>query len=142
LIFPPENVNLLAQSLCERSGLMSKKILIADDEEDVKIVIQLILESKGYEIATAFDGLDAIDKARSEKPDLILLDIMMPIIDGFEVCRTLKADPATKHIPIVLISAAAQSESKRKGMAAGAADYIVKPFEPEHLNRVLDGILT
>jgi len=120
---------------------MAKKILIADDEEDVKFVIQLFLESKGYEIVTAFDGLDAIDKARAEKPDLILLDIMMPLIDGFEVCRKLKADKDTAGIPIVMISAASQTESKKKGLEAGASDYIVKPFEPDHLHKVLDGLL-
>lgn len=121
---------------------MAKKILIADDEEDIKIVVQLYLESKGYEIVTAFDGLDAVDKAKSEMPDLILLDIMMPIIDGFEVCRRLKADPATAHIPVVMLSAASQTESKKRGLSAGAADYIVKPFEPEHLHKILSGLLS
>ncbi len=120
---------------------MAKKILIADDEEDVKIIIQLFLESKGFEIITAFDGLDAIDKARSESPDLILLDVMMPIIDGFEVCRRLKADPKTAPIPIVMLSAASQTESKKRGFDAGATDYIVKPFEPDHLHHVLEGLL-
>src|SRR2546428_416636 len=68
---------------------MPKKILLADDEEDVKVVLKMFLENRGYSVSTAFDGLDTIDKARKEKPDLILLDIMMPVIDGFEVCRGL-----------------------------------------------------
>jgi CheY-like chemotaxis protein len=74
---------------------MAKKILVADDEDDVKVVVQLFLESKGFEIVTAYDGLDALDKARKERPDLILLDVMMPVLDGFDVCKKLKADPKT-----------------------------------------------
>ena len=120
---------------------MSKKILIADDEEDVKVIVQLFLESKGYEIVTAFDGLDALDKIKEEKPDLILLDIMMPILDGFEVCRKLKADPDTAGIPVVMLSASTHSESKQRGLDAGAVDYIIKPFEPEHLEKVVSGYL-
>ena len=120
---------------------MAKKILIADDEEDVKVVIQLFLESKGYEISTAFDGLDTIDRVKEEKPDLIILDIMMPIIDGFEVCKRLKADPESADIPIVMLSAASESESRQKGIDAGAVDYIVKPFEPDQLESVIRGIL-
>lgn len=120
---------------------MARKILIADDEEDVKIVIRLFLESKGYEVETAYDGLDAIDKVKTWKPELILLDVMMPLIDGFEVCRRLKDDPATAAIPIVMVSAASQTESKKRGLSAGAADYIVKPFEPEELHDVIARLL-
>lgn len=120
---------------------MAKKILIADDEEDVKIVVQLFLESKGYEIVTAFDGLDALERAKEEKPDLIILDIMMPILDGFEVCKKLKADPELTAIPVVMLSASSHSESKQRGLDAGAVDYLIKPFEPEQLDRVIKGIL-
>lgn len=120
---------------------MSKKILIADDEEDVKVVVQLYLESKGYEIVTAFDGLDAIDKAREEKPDLILLDIMMPVLDGFAVCKKLKADPDTAGIPVIMLSASSHSESKQKGLDAGAINYIIKPFVPENLEKIVSETL-
>lgn len=120
---------------------MAKKILIADDEEDVKLIVQLFLESKGYEIVTAFDGLDAIDKVKAEKPDLILLDLMMPLIDGFEVCRRLRDNAETANIPIVMLSAASQTESKQRAIEAGAVDYIVKPFEPDHLQSVVKDIL-
>ena len=120
---------------------MAKKILIADDEEDVKVVVQLFLESKGYEIVTAFDGLDALQKAKDEKPDMILLDIMMPLIDGFEVCRKLKEDPETAEIPVIMLSASSHAESKQKGLDVGAIDYIVKPFVPENLENVVRGIL-
>lgn len=114
-----------------------KKILIADDEEDVKTVVQLFLEAKGYTIVTAYDGLDAIDKAKSELPDLILLDIMMPVIDGYQVLQRLKADPTTAAIPIVMLSAASQTESKSRALSAGAIDYIVKPFDGEDLEQIV-----
>lgn len=120
---------------------MAKKILIADDEEDVKVIVQLFLEAKGYEIITAYDGLDALEKIKSEKPDLILLDIMMPVIDGFEVCSRIKADPETASIPVVMLSASAHSESKQRGFDAGAVDYIIKPFVPENLESIVRGIL-
>ena len=116
---------------------MGKKILLADDEDDIKIILKMFLETKGYTVCTAFDGLDAIDQARSEKPDAILLDIMMPLIDGFEVCKKLKADPTTAQIPVIMLSAASHSESVQKGLDAGAADYLVKPFEPEQLEEIL-----
>jgi two-component system alkaline phosphatase synthesis response regulator PhoP len=120
---------------------MAKKILIADDEEDVKAVVQLFLESKGYLTVTAFDGLDAIERAKEEHPDLIILDIMMPIIDGFEVCKKLKADPSLAKIPVIMLSASSHSESKQRGLEAGAVDYLIKPFEPEQLERVIKNIL-
>lgn len=120
---------------------MPYKILLADDEEDIKTVMRLFLEEKGYDIITAFDGLDAIDVTRTEKPDLILLDIMMPVINGFEVCQKLKADVATANIPIVMLSAAAHADSVKKGLDAGAVDYLVKPFDPEKLEEVIQRIL-
>ena len=116
---------------------MATKILLADDEDDVKVVLKLFLEARGYDVVTAYDGLDAISKVQSEKPDVILLDVMMPLIDGFEVCKKLKADPTTAHIPVVMLSAASHAESVKKGLDAGAVDYLVKPFEPEDLEKLL-----
>lgn len=120
---------------------MAKKILIADDEEDIKVVVQVFLESKGFEIVTAFDGLDALDQAKKEKPDLIILDVMMPIIDGFEVCAKLKADPELAAIPVVMLSASSHAESRQRGLDAGAVEYLIKPFEPEQLETLIGGIL-
>ena len=120
---------------------MPYKILLADDEEDIKTVMRLFLEEKGYEIVTAFDGLDAIDITRREQPDLILLDIMMPVINGYEVCQKLKADASTANIPIVMLSAAAHADSVKKGLDAGAVDYLVKPFDPEKLEEVIQHVL-
>lgn len=118
-----------------------KKILLADDEEDIKSIVTLFLQSRGYEVITAYDGLAALDMAKTEQPDLILLDVMMPVVNGFEVCTRLKADEATRHIPIVMLSAMAQSETVDKGLSAGAADYIVKPFDPPHLEAVVQRVL-
>ena len=118
-----------------------KKILLADDEEDIKTVIKLYLESKGYDVVTSYDGLDTLDKVKAEKPDLILLDIMMPVINGFEVCKQLKADENTSHIPIVMLSAASQADSVERAIEAGALDYIVKPFEPPRIEAILKKIL-
>jgi len=118
-----------------------KKILLADDEEDIKTVIKLYLESKGYDVVTSYDGLDTLDKVKAEKPDLILLDIMMPVINGFEVCKQLKADENTSHIPIVMLSAASHSDSVEQAMKAGAVDYIMKPFEPPRIEAILKKIL-
>lgn len=118
-----------------------KKILLADDEEDIKTVIKLYLESKGYDVVTSYDGLDTLDKVKAEKPDLILLDIMMPVINGFEVCKQLKADENTSHIPIVMLSAASHSDSVEQAIDAGAVDYIMKPFEPPRIEAILKKIL-
>ena len=118
-----------------------RKILLADDEEDIKVIVQLYLENNGYEVITAFDGLDAVEKTKEMKPDLILMDIMMPIIDGVEVTRQLKSLEETKDIPVVMLTAAAQSAMVERAIKAGAADYISKPFDPEHLKSVIEEIL-
>ena len=117
---------------------MALKIMLADDEEDIKTVVRLYLEGKGYDVVTAYDGLDSIEVAHSEKPDLIFLDVMMPVINGYEVCRKLKADPETAGIPIVMLSAAAHADSVQKGLDAGAVDYLVKPFDPATLDGAIE----
>ena len=99
--------------------------------------MSLYLTAKGFEVITAYDGLDALEKVKSEKPDLILLDVMMPVMNGFEVCQKLKSDPESMDIPIIMLSAAAQSDTITKSIEMGAKDYIVKPFEPEKLDKML-----
>jgi len=113
--------------------MAGKCILLADDEEDIKTVVSMLLESLGYEVVTAFDGLDTMEKAESEKPDLILLDIMMPVLDGFEVLKRLKANKRTAGIPILMLSAAAHTDTISRALSLGAKDYVVKPFDPEKL---------
>jgi len=115
----------------------TKTILLADDEEDIKVVVRLYLESKGYNIVTAFDGLDAIEQVKREKPDLILLDVMMPVMNGYEVAARVRADEASKSIPIVMLSAATHEEAVKKALEAGANDYLMKPFDPVVLEETI-----
>jgi CheY-like chemotaxis protein len=116
-------------------------VLVADDEEDIKVVLRMFLEAVGYEVITAFDGLDALEQIKSTKPDVVLMDIMMPVIDGIEVVRQMKATPGIRDIPVVMLTAAAQSDMVERAIQAGAADYIVKPFEPEAVQRAIEKVL-
>ena len=123
---------------------MSEKkplILVADDEEDIKSVLEMFLDVAGYDVVSAYDGLDAIEKIKESKPDLVLMDIMMPLIDGIEVVRQMKADDSIKHIPVVMLTAASKSDMVDKAMKAGAHDYIQKPFEPEQVQSLIEKIL-
>ena len=110
-----------------------KKILVADDRPEVVELVRVTLEGEDYQIVDASDGQEILKRVRLEKPDLILLDVVMPKMDGFEVCRRLKKDPDIKEIPIILLTAQAQEEDKEKGRKVGARDYITKPFSPSAL---------
>lgn len=105
-----------------------KKILVIDDLPENVFMLQDKLEHEGYEVLTAYDGFTGIDKAKNILPDLILLDVMMPDITGFEVCHILVNDPLTKDIPIILVTAKSGAEDTKEGLEAGAFDYIKKPF--------------
>jgi DNA-binding response OmpR family regulator len=113
--------------------MSSKKILIVDDEVQLVEMVKLRLEANGYSVITACDGQEGLDKARIEKPDLIILDLMLPKIDGYKVCRMLKFDEKYKNIPIILFTARAQQEDEKLGKEVGADAYITKPFEPQVL---------
>jgi DNA-binding response OmpR family regulator len=108
-------------------------ILIADDDEDILELVRLRLARCGYATVLARDGAEAVAAARERKPDLALLDVAMPALDGYEVTAILKGEPATKDIPIVLLTARAQTGDVAKGLEAGADDYITKPFSPQEL---------
>lgn len=105
-----------------------KKILVIDDLPENVFMLQDRLEHEGYEVITAYNGSTGIEKALSELPDLILLDVMMPDITGIEVCRRLVNDPTTKDIPIILVTAKSGADDTKEGLEAGAFDYIKKPF--------------
>jgi len=105
-----------------------KKILVIDDLPENVFILQDRLANEGYEVIVAYDGISGIEKAYTHLPDLILLDVMMPDITGFEVCKILVNDEKTKHIPIILVTAKAGSEDTKEGLEAGAFDYIKKPF--------------
>ncbi|MFZ6032288.1 MAG: response regulator transcription factor [Melioribacter sp.] len=110
-----------------------KKILVIDDYPDNVFLLQDRLEQEGFEVIKAYDGNMGIKKAIEEKPDLILLDIMMPGISGYEVCKTLTNNEETKQIPIILLTALTEAENLKEGLQAGAFDYIKKPFNRTEL---------
>ena len=109
------------------------KIMVVDDEPDIVKLVKISLEMANFEVVEAFGGQEALDKVQAAQPDLILLDIMMPDINGFQVCEKIKADPATKHIPVILLTAKGQRGDAEQGLNAGADDYIIKPFDPYEL---------
>jgi DNA-binding response OmpR family regulator len=112
---------------------MGKKILLVDDENNIVTILEARLMANGYDVVTASDGQEGLAKARSEKPDLIILDIMLPKLDGYKVCRMLKFDDQYKHIPIILFSARTQDSDLETGKQQGADAYITKPFQPDAL---------
>lgn len=110
-----------------------KRILLVEDEKNIVRVVTYNLEREGYQVSTAKDGEEALEKARRESPDLILLDLMLPKMDGLEVCRQLKAQPKTAHLPIIMLTAKTQEADRIVGLEMGADDYIPKPFSPREL---------
>lgn len=115
-----------------------KKILIIDDERELAEVLQSRLEAADYEVDLARDGEEGLAKVQNGRPDLILLDVMMPKWNGFQVCRKLKSDEATRKIPVVLLTAKAQESDKFWGTECGADAYITKPFQPEGLLKKIE----
>ena len=110
-----------------------KRILLVDDEEDLRKMLAFRLEAVDYEVLQAVDGQEGLNKARADKPDLIILDLMLPKLDGFKVCRMLKFDEKYKHIPVIMFTARAQKNDEELGKEMGADAYITKPFEPKAL---------
>jgi CheY-like chemotaxis protein len=109
------------------------KILVVDDEPDVVMLIATTLRGEGFDVIPAYDGLEALDKAALEKPDLIILDIMMPMMSGYEVCQQLKSDPASQHIPVVCLSSAHTPDARAQSLHVGAVTLLTKPFLPNEL---------
>lgn len=110
-----------------------KRVLIAEDERDIRELVDFALRYSGYEVLTARDGEEAFDLILKEKPDLVLLDVRMPRMSGFEVCRRMKNGQATRNIPVIFLSAKTQDTEIQAGLDAGAEAYIVKPFSTDHL---------
>jgi len=108
---------------------LAKKILVVDDEVELAKAMTIRLTTTGYEVSVAHDGEEALKKARQEKPDLIILDLMLPKIDGYKVCRLLKFDQKYREIPIIMVTARVEEEDKRLGMETGADEYVTKPFD-------------
>ncbi len=114
-------------------GVKGPTILVVDDDPVIQKLLSVNFEMEGYQVITASDGVEGLERVGTNTPDLVLLDVMMPRMDGLEVARRLKADPSTKAIPIVLLSAKAQSIDVQGGLDAGADDYVTKPFDPLEL---------
>jgi len=109
--------------------LISKKVLIVEDNPSVLRATSYILEKEGYEVLTAQNGLEGLKKAKENSPDLLILDVMLPGIDGFEICHRLRGEPQTANLPIVMFSAKGQESDKAMGMKMGADDYLTKPVD-------------
>lgn len=120
---------------------MAKKILIADDDPIIIKLLQVNLELDGYDVVTAEDGAEAVEKAAEFKPDLVILDIMMPRMDGWAALQELKGQPETATVPVIFLSAKAQQDDVRRGYDAGAAEYLTKPFDPSELLSIIEQIL-
>lgn len=121
--------------------MAKERILVVDDEPDIVKMLTLRLKSKGYEVIAAFDGLEALDKARNEKPDLIILDLRLPKMDGYQVCRLLKFDKKYGSIPVVMLTAKTQEVDKTTGYETGADAYVTKPFDAQSLMATIEKFL-
>jgi two-component system alkaline phosphatase synthesis response regulator PhoP len=122
------------------------RILIVDDDPDIVESVTMVLQKKSHEVIQAYGGIEGLEKAKKEKPDAIILDVMMPDKDGYAVCKELKADPAYKSIPILLLTAVVSkipttSYTHRMGMETEADDYVDKPVEPSELVRLVERLL-
>jgi two-component system response regulator MtrA len=117
------------------------RILVADDDEDIRMLVVMRLQHSGHDVAQAGDGASAVESCRQDAPDLVVLDLMMPGMNGLDACRTIRSDPALAKTPVILLTARAQSSDVEAGLAAGADDYITKPFSPRDLAERVDALL-
>jgi DNA-binding response OmpR family regulator len=120
--------------------MMKKKILVVDDEDDILHFLDLVLSEKGYRVETAANGHEALTRAQLEPPDLVLLDIMMPQMDGWEVLKLLRVDEATAQVPVAMLSARTEARDRVQGLQEGAIDYICKPFSLSELIGKIEAI--
>jgi two-component system alkaline phosphatase synthesis response regulator PhoP len=134
----PEN---MIKDLLEELSDTRQKILIVDDELDALTALKRALEADNYNVVEASDGLSAIEKVKTEKPDVVLLDLMMPEMDGIEACKHLKSDPMYKHIPIIMLTAKGEIDNKIEGIEMGADDYVTKPFNLHELKARIKMVL-
>lgn len=121
---------------------MASKILIADDEQNIVISLEFLMKREGFNVSIAQDGEEAINKIRAEMPDLVLLDVMMPKRNGFEVCQEVKADPALQSIKVLMLTAKGRDTEVTKGLALGADAYMTKPFSTKELVEKVRSLLS
>jgi len=120
---------------------MTKRILVVEDQEDLRGILRDLLTGSGYEMLEAGDGETGVAKAKADKPDLILMDIQMPVLDGYEATRQIKADPALSSMPVIAVSSFAMKGDEEKARAAGCDHYVTKPYSPIQLLKVVRGFL-
>jgi DNA-binding response OmpR family regulator len=118
-----------------------KRILVAEDEPSIVVSLEFLLKGAGYEVVVARDGGEALAAATAQAPDLMVLDIMLPIVNGFEICRRVRQDPALRHVPILLLTARGRESEVAKGLALGANAYMTKPFATRELIRTVADLL-
>jgi DNA-binding response OmpR family regulator len=126
-----------ADVLCMRDQTELRRVVVADDERDIAGLLTMNLEMEGYIVETVYDGASALDTIRGSLPDFVLLDVMMPKLNGLDVLRELKADPATADIPVIMLTAKAGDDDLWAGWSAGASYYLTKPFDLDELLRYL-----
>ena len=112
---------------------MAKKILVVDDERHIVRLVEVNLTKAGYDVTSAYDGIEALEKVAEDKPDMIILDVMMPRMDGFDTLKKLQADPETEGIPVIMLTAKAQDADIFRGWSSGVSSYLTKPFNPREL---------
>lgn len=117
------------------------KVLIVDDSQIYRFKLRKLVEAKGHEALTANNGEEALQQAREEQPDIILMDIVMPGMSGYEAKRSLARDPSTTHIPVIFVSSRSADSDRIWGMRLGAAGYVTKPVNPDQLDSAIDGIV-
>lgn len=120
---------------------MSKRVLVVDDEPNIVLSLEYLMEEAGYEVRTVSDGEAALKAVKEKVPDLILLDVMMPKLDGYEVCQRIRANPAWKDVGIIILTAKGREVDQEKGLAFGADDYVTKPFSTREVVRKVKKIL-
>jgi DNA-binding response OmpR family regulator len=120
---------------------MTYKILIAEDEPNIVLSLEFLLKEAGYEVAVAGDGPEAIRLAGTLRPDLVVLDLMLPSVNGFEVCRWIRSNPGTRDIKVVMLTARGREGEMEKGLASGANAYLTKPFATRELKNTVAGLL-
>jgi two-component system cell cycle response regulator DivK len=120
---------------------MTKRILVVEDQEDLRGVLRTLLTGSGYAMLEAVDGETGVERAKSDRPDLILMDIQMPVLDGYEATRRIKADPDLAATPVIVVSSFAMKGDEEKARAAGCDHYVTKPYSPMQLLRLIRGYL-
>jgi two-component system alkaline phosphatase synthesis response regulator PhoP len=120
---------------------MTYRILIAEDEPNIVISLEFLMREAGYDVTVASNGIDAIDLAEKLQPDLVVLDVMLPAVNGFEVCRRIRENRATRNAPVLMLTAHGRESEMEKGLAAGANAYMTKPFSTKELVDTVAGLL-